>query len=186
MSYSYTDNNVLFLDVKSGNIHAFEFLFKSYYPRLLRYALRFVKDEDERRILSVHFSRPQQVTFDELEKIWHEFVLECNLSKLKLEAIYHEIILPNSQDGEIKYVMTELKDVFTKQRIDANGSTSYFSLLSVMQFPEVITQKIPRSVVKEVITRMYGEPDKSQRYYKIKREINGEVDLSAGTIDLPF
>ncbi len=49
MSYSYTDNNVLFADVKSGNIHAFEFLFKSYYPRLLRYALRFVKDEDEAR-----------------------------------------------------------------------------------------------------------------------------------------
>lgn len=146
----------------------------------------FVKDEDERRILSVHFSRPQQVTFEELEKIWHEFVLECNLSKLKLEAIYHEIILPNSQDGDIKYIMTELKDILSKQRIDAIGTTGYFSVSNVMAFPEIVVQKIPRSVVKEVITRMYGEPDKSQRYYKIKREINGEVDLSTGTIDLPF
>jgi len=42
----FTNEKVLLQEIKSGNDQAFEFLFKSYYPRLRGYAIRFVKDEE--------------------------------------------------------------------------------------------------------------------------------------------
>jgi len=150
----------------------------------------FVKDEEERRILSIHFTKPEQTSFEKLEKIWHEFVFECNFSKLKLESIYQESILPNSQAGDIKYVMMELKDILSKDRITACTPSGYFSVSNIMLFPEIITQKTPRNVVKEVLMRLYGEPDKCQRFYKGRREIQGDVEdiLSEENkkIELPF
>lgn len=40
------DNRELLSAIKSGNNAAFEYLYRSYYPRLRGYALRFVKDEE--------------------------------------------------------------------------------------------------------------------------------------------
>ena len=40
------DNRVLLSAIKSCNNSAFEYLYRSYYPRLRGYALRFVKDEE--------------------------------------------------------------------------------------------------------------------------------------------
>lgn len=45
----FTNNELLFKEIKSGNIVAFEFFFKRYYSRLLAYARRFVQQEDEAR-----------------------------------------------------------------------------------------------------------------------------------------
>jgi len=42
----YTNNKTLFLALKIGDEKAFEFLYKKYYPRLQRYALRFVENEE--------------------------------------------------------------------------------------------------------------------------------------------
>jgi len=42
----FTYEKILLQEIKSGNEQAFEFLFKSYYPRLRGYALRFVKEEE--------------------------------------------------------------------------------------------------------------------------------------------
>ena len=49
MVSKFTDNVYLLKEIKAGNTEAFEFLFKSYYPRLLGYALRFVQIEEEAR-----------------------------------------------------------------------------------------------------------------------------------------
>ena len=38
----FTDEKILLKEIKDGNDQAFEFLFKSYYPRLRGYASRFV------------------------------------------------------------------------------------------------------------------------------------------------
>jgi hypothetical protein len=98
--------------------------------------------------------------------------------------------LPNSQAGDIKYVMMELKDILSKDRITACTPSGYFSVSNIMLFPEIITQKTPRNVVKEVLMRLYGEPDKCQRFYKGRREIQGDVEdiLSEENkkIELPF
>jgi hypothetical protein len=145
----------------------------------------FVKDESERRILSIHFNKPEQTSFEELEKLWYKFVLECNYSVKKLEAIYHEIIMPNSQDGDVKYIMTELKDILSIEKIGACTSTGYFSVSNIMVFPEIILQKLPRNIVKDVLIKLYGQPDASQRFYKLKR-LNCNLDDIQKEINLPF
>lgn len=42
----FSDDNTLVKEIRKGNKQAFEYLFKSYYPRLRGYAIRFVKDEE--------------------------------------------------------------------------------------------------------------------------------------------
>jgi RNA polymerase sigma-70 factor, Bacteroides expansion family 1 len=42
----FSDDKTLLNSIKSGDNEAFEYLFKAYYPRLYRYAIRFLKDED--------------------------------------------------------------------------------------------------------------------------------------------
>lgn len=46
MMKNFTDEKVLFQEIKGGNGEAFEFLFNNYYPRLRGYAVRFVTDEE--------------------------------------------------------------------------------------------------------------------------------------------
>lgn len=45
----FSDDSYLLEEVKSGNNQAFEYLFRSYYPRLFGYAIRFVEDEESAR-----------------------------------------------------------------------------------------------------------------------------------------
>ena len=42
----FTDEKTLLREIKNGNDQAFEFLFRSYYPRLRGYASRFVEDQE--------------------------------------------------------------------------------------------------------------------------------------------
>ena len=42
----FMDDKQLLGEMKRGNNAAFEFLFKSYYPRLRGYAIRFIEDEE--------------------------------------------------------------------------------------------------------------------------------------------
>ncbi len=42
----FSNQNVLFEEVKKGNNNAFEYLFKQYYRRLCGYAVRFIEDRD--------------------------------------------------------------------------------------------------------------------------------------------
>lgn len=143
----------------------------------------FVKDEDERRILSIHFKSPKRISWEELKEMWFTFVLECNLPASKLEEIYTSVIMPNSQAGEIKNIMTELVDIFTEHRINlVNGTTTHFSVAHVMSFNEIQTQKISRQTVKKVLTKMYGEPDSHQRFFKSNRKESFSIEQE----DLPF
>lgn len=42
----FTDERIVLEEIRNGNNKAFEFLFKSYYPRLRGYASRFVNDDE--------------------------------------------------------------------------------------------------------------------------------------------
>lgn len=46
MMMDFSDDKTLLNSIKSGDNRAFEYLFKVYYPRLHRYAIRFLKDEN--------------------------------------------------------------------------------------------------------------------------------------------
>ena len=55
---NFTDEKVLFQEIKNGNDEAFEFLFNNYYPRLRGYAARFVTDREAvRDIIQESFLR---------------------------------------------------------------------------------------------------------------------------------
>lgn len=51
MLRDYTNKHILLQEIKEGNGEAFEYLFKSYYPRLRGYASRFVGDDEAVRDL---------------------------------------------------------------------------------------------------------------------------------------
>lgn len=44
--HDYTNEHFLLQEIKNGNSKAFEYLFKSYYPRLRGYASRFIEDNE--------------------------------------------------------------------------------------------------------------------------------------------
>lgn len=44
-SMEFSDEKLLLEEIKNGNNEAFEYIFKSYYPRLQRYATRFIDDQ---------------------------------------------------------------------------------------------------------------------------------------------
>lgn len=146
----------------------------------------FVKDDSERRILPINFTKPERVSFEELEKIWHEFVSQCNFGVKRMTEIYENVIHPNSQAGEYQNIISELKDVLTPERMaTCNPSRSYFSISNVMSFPEVRDQRgVDRKMVKEALVFLYGQPDKSQRFYKINRHIILEDEAKTDT--MPF
>jgi len=66
----------------------------------------------------------------------------------------------------------ELLDIFSKEKIDSCSSTGYFSVSNVIKLQEVIEKKIPRKTVKEILIKLYGEPDMSQRFYKSRRDFD--------------
>ena len=45
----FSNETTLVEDIRQGNSEAFEYLFKSYYPRLRGYAIRFVENEETAR-----------------------------------------------------------------------------------------------------------------------------------------
>ena len=46
MSQKYRDEHILLQEIKNGQTEAFEYLFRTYYPRLRGYASRFVNDDE--------------------------------------------------------------------------------------------------------------------------------------------
>ena len=144
----------------------------------------FVMDEKERRILPIHFKKPEAMEFHDIKEMWYKFVLECNLSASRLQEIYYGIIHPNSQVGDTSNVMMEFKDIFTREKINGlNPGLSYFNVSQVMKLPEIVAnKKITRRLVKDVLISLYGLPDKNQRFSIHAR------DLIEGTKpeDLPF
>jgi hypothetical protein len=182
---SMITSNSCSIEYKYKNSKRTKKCFRNYIMSSNNDPIWFVKDESERRILSIHFNRPEQTSFEELEKIWYQFVLECNYSTKKLEAIYHEIIMPNSQSGDVKHLMTELGDILSHEKISGCNTLGYFSVSNIMLFPEIIAQKIPRNIVKDVLIRLYGQPDSSQRFYKLRR-VNADLQDIQKEIELPF
>jgi len=148
----------------------------------------FVKDEDERRMLSIHFNLPEQMSFPELEKIWKEFVLECNLPVEQLYEIYNNLIMPNSQAGESQYIKLELLDLLTFEKINNFIEDSHFSLTNIMNLPEIVKQKeiFTRKLVKEVLISLYGEPDTKQRFFKSKRVHYDLTDIQDDKYDIQY
>ena len=141
-------------------------------------------DEKERRILPIHFKKPESMEFPDIKEMWYKFVLECNFSIRRMQEIYDNIIQPNSQVGDTSNIMMEFRDIFTKEKINGlDINCSYFNVSQAMKLPEIVAnKKITRRLVKDVLISLYGLPDKNQRFSIHAR------DLIEGTKpeDLPF
>jgi hypothetical protein len=183
---SMTTNNSCEIEYKYRSSKRPKRCYRNYIMSSNNDPIYFVKDDSERRILPIHFKKPERVSFEELEKIWYEFVFECNFSVSRLTEIYENVIHPNSQAGEYQNIISELRDLMTPERVlNCNSGKSYFSISNVMTFSEIRDQRnIDRKMVKEALISLYGKPDNSQRFYKINRQLMDGEDIRDGT--LPF
>lgn len=87
------------------------------YSQATRARSSLCKTKTSEECCSFTSKKPKKLTSDELFEMWYTFVYECNLPAEKLESIYWGFIQPNSQVGELKNIMTELIDIFTRLRI---------------------------------------------------------------------
>lgn len=97
----YTDEHILLQAIKQGNETAFEYLFKSYYPRLRGYALRFVEDEETvRDILQesfMHFwERRQQIEPVSVTSLLFVIVRNACLNYLKHKQLVEQLSLKDA------------------------------------------------------------------------------------------
>lgn len=107
------------------------------------------------------------------DEITQNLLMSLVLNKLTIEKIVAELqTLFNISKTSTKDVDESLKLVviFNKDIIENCTNTPYFSVTHVMTFQEVIARKMQRSEVKKILIELYGEPDKSQRFYKRNRK----------------
>ncbi|MEI6754836.1 MAG: HNH endonuclease domain-containing protein [Paludibacter sp.] len=108
------------------------------------------------------------------DEITHYLVMNLVSGKISqdefIARVYKLFNTPTSSNKVLDEKL-ELEDIFSKERIDSCSSYGYFSVINVMTFQEVIEKKIPRKIVKEILIKLYGEPDKCQRFLKNRRDI---------------
>jgi RNA polymerase sigma-70 factor (family 1) len=88
----YTDNELLIDEVREGKAEAYEYVFKTFYPRLRNYASHFVADVDDTEdILQDCFvrlwERRQTLTYVSLQALLFTMVRNGCLNYLKHQAI---------------------------------------------------------------------------------------------------
>ena len=103
MEATYTDNDI-FGNFEAGDEKAFEVIFKTYYPRLCRFAMKFINDEDEAKdTVQTCFLRIWERRGADIPKASKALVFtmlrnEC-LNKLKHRAIVDGYRLANISRG---------------------------------------------------------------------------------------
>lgn len=120
------------------------------------------------RITNSHEDRLQR------DEVTHNLVMSLVSDKISQDEFITEVYklfnIPTTSNKVLDENL-ELVDIFSKERINNFTSKGYFSVSNVMTFQEVITRKLPRKIVKEVLIKLYGEPDSNQRFYKNRREL---------------
>jgi len=121
------------------------------------------------------------------DDVWDPHRSEAELDSIECDNFIHNDASFLRLECEVKDVMTELRHILTKERIDvACGSKPYFVILNLMSFPEIRDQKTSRETIKQVITQMYGEADSQQRFFKLNRKAQ-DYELESGYVEeVPF
>lgn len=110
----FSDDNLLVKEIRKGNKQAFEYLFKSYYPRLRGYAIRFVEDEETVRDIIqecfLHFwEKRAYLTSLSLSSLLFAMVRNGCLNHLKHQAIVekHQLEYLSDIGGEERLYATD-------------------------------------------------------------------------------
>lgn len=125
-----------------------------------------IQDKTERRIVTIKWKIPKKIlTFEEIKRVWHEFVLECNFSKEKLNEIYSAYIKTNPQVSDVLHRNIELDDYLSYHKLQTiTDSQGYFTVTRVLSIQELSSQRISRQMITDVLVNRFGEPDKKRRW----------------------
>jgi len=148
---------------KKRDILPFEYLDESTYNECNLYLESVLQ-----KVTNSHEDRLQRY------EITHNLLINLVSEKINqdefIAKVYRLFDIPTTSNKVLDENL-ELIDIFSKEKIDSCSSSGYFSVSNVMTFQEVIEKKIPRKIVKEILIKLYGEPDKCQRFYKNRRDI---------------
>lgn len=168
----YSDETQLLTEIKKGDNHAFEFLFKTYYPRLRGYAIRFVEDDETARdIIQECFMRfwekRELLTAVSVTSLLFAMVRNGCLNYLK-----HLSVVEKHQIEYLAKISGEERLYYTDFSLDAEHSLLYDELQE--QINIVIGQLPERSREVFLMSRFKGLKN---------REIADKLQISTTAVE---
>ncbi len=168
----YKEQNELFEGIHNGETDAFEYVFKTYYPRLRNYAKRFVCDDDDLEdILQNSFvhlwERRESITFISISALLFTIVRNGCLNYLKHQALVngYEQNMQDKNAGTEALYSIDMKG-------NADSDTLYNEL--ALQIEQVMHELPPRC--REIFTMSRFEGLKN-------REIADKLGISVKVVE---
>lgn len=169
---NYTNTESLVDDVRRGKTEAFEFLFKTYYPRLRLFASHFLNDFDEaadvvQETFIKMWERREQLTYVSLSALLFTMVRNGCLNRLK-----HELVANDYQVDYLAHLAGDEQLYYTTFLNEADHSLLVEDLRK--QVERVLATLPPRS----------SEIFKMSRYEGMKnREIAEQLHISVKVVE---
>ncbi|CCZ70407.1 rNA polymerase sigma-70 factor ECF subfamily [Bacteroides sp. CAG:702] len=152
--YRFSTEEDLLSDLKQSDHAAFEYLFKRFYPRLLGYAIRFVRDEETaedilQECFMTFWERRQMLSAVSLGSLLFLMVRNACLNYLKHTALVHHVSIDylNILDGEERLYSADLM-------LSADEPILYEDLK--VQIDKALSQLSPRSREIFLLSRFKG------------------------------
>lgn len=152
--YRFSTEEDLLSDLKQSDHAAFEYLFKWFYPRLLGYAIRFVRDEETaedilQECFMTFWERRQMLSAVSLGSLLFLMVRNACLNYLKHTALVHHVSIDylNILDGEERLYSADLM-------LSADEPILYEDLK--VQIDKALSQLSPRSREIFLLSRFKG------------------------------
>ena len=149
----YKEQSELFEGIQNGDADAFEYVFKTYYPRLRNYANRFVSDNDDLEdILQncfIHlWERRDSITFISISALLFTMVRNGCLNYLK-----HQTMVNGYEAGSLSNIPGAEELYSTDMKGTTDSDTLYNEL--TRQIEQVMEELSPRC--REIFTMSRGD-----------------------------
>ena len=168
----FTDDKLLSKEIRQGNDQAFEYLFKSYYPRLRGYAIRFVEDEETvRDIIQECFLRFWEKR-DVLSPVSVTSLLFTMVRNSCINYLRHKSVVEKHRIEYLATINGEERLYYTDFILDAEHKLLYKELQE--QINIVINQLPDRSRKVFLMSRFEGLKN---------REIAQKLQISTTTVE---
>lgn len=168
----YKEQSELFEGIQNGDADAFEYVFKTYYPRLRNYANRFVSDSDDLEdILQncfIHlWERRDSITFISISSLLFTMVRNGCLNYLK-----HQTMVNGYEAGSLSKIPGAEELYSTDMKGTTDSDTLYNEL--TRQIEQVMEELSPRC--REIFTMSRFEGLKN-------REIADQLGISVKVVE---